>query len=83
MLTNMAISANPKYPAWIAAMMIINLLQNPFRGGIPAILIEPIRLVLAVTGKREFNPPKLFKLRLPVEYSMAPEFKKSKALKIA
>ena len=65
----------------VQAQTIANLLQNPLKGGIPAMDIEATSDVFAVTGIAAWSPPSRFRLRVSVAYSTAPAFRKSSDLK--
>ena len=79
-LASTAQKAYPKRLACTHAIIIINLLQKPLKGGIPAIDIDAIRLVVPVIGIFVISPPIFCKSRVPVAYSTAPEFKNSNDL---
>ena len=88
-LTNTVIAAS-KYAtgpssvtAWTAAMVMISLLKNPPRGGIPDIAREPMEQVAVVTGIFFHRPPSSRRSRVPVEYSTAPEQRNKSDLKKA
>ena len=82
-LTAVAIAAKTYWPASTAAKMIISLLQKPLSGGRPDIDNAATRFVYPVTGSFCANPPICFRSLVPVEYSIAPEFRKSNDLKTA
>ena len=83
MLMITAVTANPTKPLWTQATMMINLLQNPLNGGMPAIDMEATSVVALVTGIARFKPPSCFKSRVPVTYSTVPALRNSSDLTTA
>src|SRR5208282_4501351 len=71
-LTTTAMTAAHHSPARASARYTVSLLQNPLRGGKPAIASAPRKKQALVIGIRFLSPPSSLIRRAPVAYITAP-----------